>query len=446
MHDCGELCEENQQLQEKLKASEEYIKELYYYDSLTKLPNLKKLHKRLKNFIAEEKTVVMLDIDRFHSINILYGREYGDLLIIELAERLKEVYGNIGTVFRQGCDEFYLFIEGVPFESLEIVGQQLIEIISNPFEIRDRIIYITASVGISHCPNNEASVEDLIHQAEVAKFQAKRRRQNSYLIYLPEDKEIIARNRAIEMSINKAIQNNEFYLVYQPQMNLATGEIAAVEALMRWEHPTLGNIPPFEFIPVAEQSGVMTDLGYWVIYEVARQLQEWKDGGVELMVAVNVSATQFQDQWLVDRIVDSIALFDLDPAKFIIEITESVMSNPEYAKRVSDALHSHGIKVAIDDFGTGYSSLSLLSNMPIDILKIDRSFIQGVPGIQKTDSLVRSMIQMGRNLGFQVIAEGIETIEQQDFLVENDCLYGQGYLYSRPVLPDDIVSLVEQAK
>ena len=164
------------------------------------------------------------------------------------------------------------------------------------------------------------------------------------------------------------------------------------------------------------------------------------------MVAVNVSATQFQDQWLVDRIVDSIALFDLDPAKFIIEITESVMSNPEYAKRVSDALHSHGIKVAIDDFGTGYSSLSLLSNMPIDILKIDRSFIQGVPGIQKTDSLVRSMIQMGRNLGFQVIAEGIETIEQQDFLVENGCPYGQGYLYSRPLLPDDIVSLVEQAK
>lgn len=446
MHDCGKLCEENQQLQEKLKASEEYINELYYYDSLTKLPNLKKLHKRLKNSTAEEKTVVMLDIDRFHSINVLYGREYGDLLIIELAERLKEVYGNIGTVFRQECDEFYLFIEGVPFESLEIVGQQLIEIISNPFEIRDRIIHITASVGISHCPDNQTATEELVHQAEVAKFQTKRSGQNNFLVYLPEDKEIIARNRAIEMSINKAIQNNEFYLVYQPKMNLATGEIAAVEALMRWEHPILGNIPPFEFIPIAEQSGVMTDLGYWVIYEAARQLREWKDGGIELMVAVNVSATQFQDQWLVDRIVDSIALFDLDPAKFIIEITESVMSNPEYAKRVSDALHSHGIKVAIDDFGTGYSSLSLLSNMPIDILKIDRSFIQGVPGIQKTDSLVRSMIQMGRNLGFQVIAEGIETIEQQDFLVENDCPYGQGYLYSRPVLPDDIVSLVEQAK
>lgn len=446
MHDCGTICEENQQLQEELKASKDYIKELYYFDRLTKLPNLKMLNKRLNESKAKEKTVVMLDVDRFHSINVLYGREYGDLLIIELAERLKQVYGKEGVVYREGVDEFYLFLEDIPYDSLKVVGQQLIEIVSNPFEVKERIIYITASIGISHCPNSETSVENLILQAEVAKFQTKKRGQNNYLIYLPEDKEIIARNRAIEMSINKAIQNNEFYLVYQPKMNLATGEIAAVEALMRWEHPTLGNIPPFEFIPVAEQSGVMTDLGYWVIYEAARQLREWKDGGIELMVAVNVSATQFQDQWLVDRIVDSIALFDLDPAKFIIEITESVMSNPEYAKRVSDALHSHGIKVAIDDFGTGYSSLSLLSNMPIDILKIDRSFIQGVPGIQKTDSLVRSMIQMGRNLGFQVIAEGIETIEQQDFLVENDCPYGQGYLYSRPVLPDDIVSLVEQAK
>lgn len=444
MHDCGKLCEENQQLQEELRATKDYVNELYYYDSLTKLPNLRMLHQRLNQSTAKEKTVVMLDIDRFHSINVLYGREYGDQLIIKLAERLKQVYGEEGTVFREGVDEFYLFLDGVSYDSLKVVGQQLVEIISNPFEIKERIIYITASVGISHCPNHETSVEDLTHQAEVAKFQTKRRGQNNYLIYLPEDKEIIARNRAIEMSINKAIQNNDFYLVYQPKMNLITGEIAAVEALMRWEHTTLGNISPFEFIPVAEQSGVMTDLGYWVIYEASRQLREWQDAGIDMKVAINVSATQFQDQWLVDRIVDSIAIFDLDPSDFIIEITESVMSNPEYAKRVSDALHSHGIKVAIDDFGTGYSSLSLLSNMPIDILKIDRSFIQGVPGIQKTDSLVRSMIQMGKNLGFQVIAEGIETIEQQDFLVENDCPYGQGYLYSRPVSPKEIVSLVTQ--
>ena len=442
MHDCGELGVKNQQLQEKLRASKDYINELYYYDGLTKLPNRKKMFERFNHSKAQEKTVVMLDLDRFHSINVLYGRETGDQLIIELAERLKHVYGEEGTVFREGVDEFYLFLENAPHNSLDTVGQQLIEIISNPFEINERIIYITASVGISHSDTDGLDAEEVVHQAEVAKFQAKKRGQNSYLIYLPEDKHIIARNRAIEMSINKAIQNNEFYLVYQPKINLASGEIAAVEALMRWEHPTLGNIPPFEFIPVAEQSGVMTDLGYWVIFEASRQLREWKDAGLDMKMAINVSATQFQDQWLVDRIVDSIAIFDLNPADFIIEITESVMSNPDYARKVAEELHSHKIKVAIDDFGTGYSSLSLLNNMSIDILKIDRSFIQKVPGKQKTDSLVKSMIQMGKNLGFQVIAEGIETEEQQQFLVDNECPYGQGYLYSRPVLPREIESLV----
>ncbi len=444
MHNCEHLCEENQKLVKKLEASKEYIHELYYYDGLTKLPNRKKLIQQFDASTAEEKLVVMIDLDRFHSINVLYGREIGDQLLIELAVRLKQVYGAEEAVFREGTDEFYLYLEGVSADHLETVGQQLTEIISNPFEIDERILYITASVGISHYPTNGKNAEEILHQAEVAKFETKRKGQNNYLIYLPENKDMIARKQAIEMSINKAIQHNEFYLVYQPKMNLATGEVAAVEALMRWEHPILGNIPPFEFIPVAEQSGVMTDLGYWVIYEAARQMREWQDEGLDLKVAVNVSATQFQDKWLVDRIVDSIAIFDLDPSDFIIEITESVMSHPEHAKAVADDLHNHHIKVAIDDFGTGYSSLSLLNNMSIDILKIDRSFIQKVPGKPKTDSLVKSMIQMGQNLGFSVIAEGIETKEQQQFLVDSECPYGQGYLYSRPVLPKEIVSLVSK--
>lgn len=442
MRNWKDLSAENQKLTKKLKATNEHIDELYYYDGLTKLPNRKKIIQEYNASTAIEKTIVMIDLDRFHSVNLLYGRENGDQLLIELSERLKQVYGTEHTVFRDGADEFYLFLEDVAFSELETLGQQLTEIISNPFEINERILYITASVGMSHYPTNGRDAEELLHQAEVAKFQMKQKEQNNFLVYMPEDKEIIARKRAIEMSMNKAIQHQEFYLVYQPKINLVTGKVVAVEALMRWEHPKLGNIPPFEFIPVAEQSGVMTDLGYWVIYEAARQMREWEDQGIQIKMAVNVSASQFQDKWLVDRMVDSIAMFNLNPADFIIEITESVMTHPEYAKQVADALHSHQVKVAIDDFGTGYSSLSLLNNLSIDILKIDRSFIQQVPGMHKTDSLVKSMIQMGQNLGFSVIAEGIETKEQQDFLVDNNCPYGQGYLYSRPVLPHEIAPLV----
>lgn len=445
-----DIKKQNLELKTQLNHSYQYINELTYRNDLTGLPNRKQLIKNFNTALnetkAHEKAILLIDIDRFHSTNELYGREIGDRLLIELSKRLKKLCGKTNTVYHIGEDEFIILQEKTPYAKLENVAKEIQEIVIKPFEIEGRALYINVSIGISHYPHTAQRIEKLLHQAEIALFKVKTVRKNGYQIILPQDTKIIERKRRIEFDLNEVIDNEELYLAYQPKISLTTGEVTAVEALLRWEHPKFGFISPGEFIPIAEESGIIKDIGLWVIYEAVRQTKEWHEKGYKISVAVNVSAIQFEDDLFVQRIIEILNYFELDPNYFIVEITESVMIDYENAEAIAKELNHHQIKIAIDDFGTGYSSLNVLNNMSIDMVKIDRSFIKDIPNHEKAVPLVKTMIQMGESLDFTIVAEGIETLEQKEFLIENNCDVGQGYYFSRPVSADRVISYIQNEK
>ena len=429
-----------------INKSDEKIYKLSYYDPLTNLPNRIKLveefEKALIKSETKEKAVFLIDIDRFHTINELYGREVGDGVLIGVAKRLHTLLGQDAFIFRESEDELFVFIDDTSEARCREIGKDIVDVIAKPFKIKELTFYVTASVGISHYPYTSKNVEKLLLQAEIAMFKVKKAGKNGYHIFLPEDAVHTERKRRIEFGLKEALVNNELSLVYQPKVEMKTGNILGVEALIRWRHPDLGMVSPAEFIPIAEEAGLINEIGYWVIYEAIRQTKIWHKENVKISVAVNVSAMQFEDRYLVKRINNVLELFDLDPCYFIVEITESVMQKIEHADPVIRELHANNIRVAIDDFGTGYSSLSVLNNMFIDMVKIDKSFIDHIIKNEKTAALVRTMIQMGKSLNFKVVAEGIETSEQSDFLKENACEYGQGYYFSKPLAPQDIIPIV----
>lgn len=430
----------------KLNKSKKYIYKLSNYDSLTGLPNRKKLidsfNHSLKNGSTAGKAVFLMDIDRFHSINELYGREVGDKLLIQLADRMQNLLGK-NTVFHNGADELYIILENVSYFELRQFGSEIQAATIAPFEIDGRRLYITVSIGMSHYPMTGQEVETLLLQAEIAMFKVKNNGKDGREVFLLEDAEIVKRKRQLEFGLKEALKNDEMFLIYQPKVILATGSVYSVESLIRWEHPQLGIISPEEFIPIAEESGIIIDIGYWVIDEAVRQTKAWHNLGHKISTSVNVSAVQFSDQDLVDRIVHTLEKYDLEPEYLMVEITESVTRDHNYAEEIIRNLHLHGIKVAIDDFGTGYSSLGLLNNMYIDMIKIDRSFIFDVPKNSKNVSLVKTMIQMGENLKFDILAEGIETLEQSKFLIENKCKFGQGFYFSKPITSEALTDFLQ---
>lgn len=438
---------ETKDLEARLKESNAAIYDLMYYDSITKLPNRKKLinqfNKNLETNEANNSAIFMIDIDRFHSINEIYGREVGDQLLTSIGERLQHFTQNDEGVFANGEDEFIVYHQHLSFYKTEKMGQEMVEMLSNPFTIGDHFIYITVSIGISHFPATGQCIHELLNQAEIGLYKVKRIGRNNYQVFLPQDALEVERKSRLELDLQRALERNQLHLVYQPKINLATGELIAVEALLRWKHPELGNISPGEFIPIAEESGIIRNIGYWVLYEAIRQAKEWQDMGYEISTAVNVSAIQFKDCHFAKRVLEALTAFKL-PARFlIVEITESVVKNFQSAKNSIVELRNNDIRIAIDDFGTGYSSLSVLRDTKVDVVKIDKSFIDNIPQDAISSSLVSTMIQMGQNMNFDIIAEGIETLEQSNYLLENNCKYGQGYLYSKPVFPHEITAFIE---
>ncbi len=428
----------------KLKKTDEYMYYLKHHDPLTELPNRKKLIKTIEESGNNEKVIIYIDIDRFHSINDLYGRETGDEIILQLSNRLQKLFKDKSAVFRE--EHFYVYLEDVPYEDLEKVGCTIQEMISKHFTVGGEKIYVTASIGMSHYPSTAEEAHLLLQQAEIAMSKVKIDGKNSYGIILEEDIESIERQRKIEYDLKEVIERDELYLAYQPEIYLATGEMRAAEALLRWEHPEIGNISPVEFIPIAEETGMINKIGKWVIHEAIGQAKSWHNQGFDISLAVNVSYVQFKDGALVNDILKTLEVFDFDPSSFIIEITESLMKDLAHVDIVTKDLHKHQIRIAVDDFGTGYSSLGVLSNMYIDMIKIDRSFVKGLPTDEKSIQLVQTMIQIAENLSCTVIAEGVETVEQLDFLVENGCKYAQGYYFSRPVSSDEIIAYAKKAK
>lgn len=437
---------EKQDLIVKLNKSKKYIYKLSNYDTLTGLPNRKNLVNTLNDSIKEGnidgKAIFLMDVDRFHSVNELYGREVGDKLLYQLADRMQKLFGK-NTVFYNGEDELYIVLENIPYFELRQFGSEIQNATAEPFEIDGRRLYITVSIGMSHYPMTGQEIETLLLQAEIAMFKVKNSGKDGRQVFLLEDAEIVRRKRQLEFGLKEALENAEMFLVYQPKVILNTGKVYSVESLLRWKHPQLGLISPGEFIPIAEESAIIMDIGYWVIDEAVRQTKEWHEQGYKISTSVNVSAAQFNDRELVKRIVMTLEKYELDPKYLIVEITESVTRDHSYAEEIIRSLHNEGLKVAIDDFGTGYSSLGLLNNMYIDMIKIDRSFIFDVPTNSKNVSLVKTMIQMGKNLEFDILAEGIETSEQSDFLIENKCEFGQGFYFSKPITSDELTDYLQ---
>lgn len=437
---------EKTQLLSRLNESYKKINELLYRNPITNLPNRNKLidlfNESTRPKENTEKAVIHIDIDRFHIINELYGRRIGNQLLKKVGERLQVLFGYENTVFHEGEDEFLILLEDIPFSQLEEMGQMIIDSMVQYFTIDSRRFYLTTSIGISHYPSAAPNIKELLRQAEISMYNVKNKGKDAFEIFVSEEVKHLARKRRIEFDLHEALNTGQFHLVYQPKLELDSGRIYSMEALLRWEHPELGNISPGEFIPIAEESGVIIDIGYWVNEEAIRQTKHWHDLGYELSTSVNVSVAQFSDRNFVSYLMSSLRTHELDPKYFIVEVTESIVQNINYAEIVLSELKRHNIRIAIDDFGTGYSSLSVLNNHYVDLVKIDKSFINNVPCQARPSTLVQSIIEMGKSLNLSIIAEGIETTEQAEFLEENDCQYGQGFLFSKPLLPKEILNFL----
>ncbi|MFL2060174.1 EAL domain-containing protein [Marinilactibacillus psychrotolerans] len=425
------------------KLKEEKLSENSYYDQLTHLPNRKKFYKyftqKRKGQSEEiEMSIIILDIDRFKIINELHGRNLGDQVLVQISSKLQKLLGKEAFIARESEDEFIILLENSNEKKTKLIAEKLLSMFKKPIKIKDQLFYLTISMGISRYPETAQDIVALYQQAEIAMYKVKDTGKNNYHVFMTDDAALIERKRRIEFGLKEVLSRNELYLVYQPKVDLSTGIIYGTEALIRWKHPLLGEVSPTEFIPIAEESGIIHDIGYWVVFEAIRQNKIWHDAGICIDIAVNVSALQYEDPFFIERIKQTLLHHDLDPKYLIIEVTESVMQNVEHSNRVIKELHDLGVKIAIDDFGTGYSSLSVLNNVFIDIVKIDKSFIDGILIKENTASLVKTIIQMGKSLNFHIVAEGIETEEQAEFLKINECSFGQGYLFSRPLLPTDL--------
>lgn len=432
------------------KNHEAKMNYMAYYDQLTGLPNRVKFHSIVKEAIirSEKKNlqlaVMFIDLDRFKLVNDTMGHHHGDHFLFKVGERLTESLSSDVTVARHGGDEFILLLENTEESKVQEVAEQISGLFMKPFVLNEKEFFTTTSIGISMYPDDGKDVNSLMKHAYKAMHAAQKSGYNNYQFYVREDDHILDRKIKIEQGLKRALHNNEFELYYQPQVHLKSKRIVGVEALLRWRHPELGNISPYEFIPVAENTGMIIPIGKWVIQEACKQIRIWQSAGNRIKIAVNVSALQFEDHQFIELVNDSLSRNLLPPKYLELEITESVMQKINQSFAIIAKLKNIGIKVSIDDFGTGYSSLSVLSSLPIDVIKIDKSFVQNMMSNENTASVVKTIIEMGSNLNFGLIAEGIETEEQAEFLMQNGCHLGQGYLYSRPVTKEEIEELLNK--
>ena len=424
---------------------EELIQYQKYHDSLTGLPNRFLMMDRLSMAIArayQEKHMLafmFLDIDRFKRINDTLGHVVGDELIQLFAKRLKYVLRDGDTISRMVGDEFAILLERIPNGNAAIVvAEKIIQSMKEPFYIKNHDIHITTSIGISLYPEDGKDPELLLKHAEMAMQQAKRFGLNNYRLYSIAMSHQVRLKMELETEIRSGLSRNEFYLYYQPQVNIYNESVNSAETLMRWNHPQRGLVSPGDFIPVAEETGLIVSLGEFAMKQAFMQSRKWSEEGKHIVLSFNLSPTQFQQLDLYEQIESLLKTTGAKPELLELEVTESTtMLNPEFAAETLKRIKKLGIRVAMDDFGTGYSSLSLLSRLPVDKLKIDRSFVTGIETSQDKQAIVSAMVGMGRKLGMTVVAEGVEKTSERDYMVEIGCDLIQGYLYSKPLPLED---------
>jgi len=436
------------------KIAEETINFQAYHDLLTKLPNRALLHDRLSLAINQAKredeklAVMFLDLDRFKNINDSLGHMIGDELLQQVSNRLKECIRAGDTLARFGGDEFALMLPKIHDDRNDAakLATKIINKLKQPFIVDDHELYVSASIGISLYPQDGTNMENLIKHADIAMYHVKGQGKNGYQFYSNEMNVPYFEKLSLDTGIHKALDNNEFNLVYQPQINLRTGEIIGVEALLRWNHPEHGCISPSEFVPFAEESGMIVDIGYWVMKSACAELNQWRLAGLpKIRMSINVSARQLMEDDIVDNIIDIMRDYDIPGHCLEIEITENaIMDDMDSVIRKLKELSSHDITIAIDDFGTGYSSLSYLHKLPIHTLKIDRTFLKESHINKEDNTIINTIVAMGKGLNLNVIAEGVETQKQLEYLREIECNEAQGFLFGKPLPPDVISQLLVQ--
>ena len=436
------------------KAAEEQIKQLAFYDPLTQLPNRRLLQERLKHGIDVERrdgkqlALLMLDLDRFKAVNDSFGHLAGDELLQQVAARITIRLRDVDMVARLGGDEFIVLLEDIAHpEDAARVAEDIIADLSKPFCLtQSEDVQIGVSIGISLYPQHGENIDILMDHADAALYQAKDQGRGCFA-YFSEDLTLAARERiALESRLRRAIEQGELRVFYQPQVDIASDRIVGAEALVRWLDPTEGLIPPIRFIPIAEETGLIIAIGEWVLRETCRQGQQWLDAGLPpLTLAVNVSSHQFRRSDICALVAGVLGETGFPPKQLELEITESgLMDNQDNAAEILDNLRGQGIRLAIDDFGTGYSSLAYLKHFPLDLLKIDKSFIDDIPHLQDDMEIAATIIAMGHILGFKVLAEGVETPEQLAFLQEKGCDMYQGYIKSKPVPAEEFTGLLRE--
>nr|WP_227513145.1 EAL domain-containing protein [Marinobacter sp. LQ44] len=385
--------------------------------------------------------LVMIDLDRFQMLNDSLGHQFGDELLIKVSERLNSLSNERILVAYSGGDEFMICQQHVDDidDVIHLLGQ-IKQCFAEPFEVQGDAHSVTATMGVAVYPQSGLDADTLLRNADIALYRAKEQGRNTYQFYTEgmQDREVM--RLELDKDLSQVLANDEFVLFYQPQLNLQTGEINSVEALIRWQHPRRGLLAPIEFIPLAEESGRITEIGRWVVLAACRQLANWRGTACEqLRIAVNLSGRELDDESLVEHVRDALLSEEVDPSMLEVELTEEIfIQNIEHNLNQLSRLHQLGVHLAIDDFGVGYSSLGYLRDFPVDLLKIDRSFITDVTERHDDAVITRAVINLAHNLGIQVVAEGVETEEQLNFLKAHRCNLAQGYLISRPIPAEDL--------
>ena len=438
------------------KRDEETIRHLAYYDALTGLPNRTLFNDRLAQALAQAYRtrqmlgLMFLDLDRLKAVNDTLGHAMGDRLLQGVSERLKGCLREGDTIARLGGDEFLLLLQGVAhLEDVAKVAQRLLEALKPSFYCEGQELHTTASIGIALYPNDSKDAESLMKNADAAMYRAKELGRNNYQFYSASMNETALQRLSLENNLRRALQRREFVLHYQPQMNLTTGQITGAEALIRWNHPELGMIPPVRFIPIAEESGLILPMGEWVMATATAQNKAWQDAGMKpLRIAVNLSPLHFKHKDLAQTIAKILQQTELDARYLELEVTESVImqttdTDADAVVGTMLKLKETGIHVSIDDFGTGYSSLSYLKRFPVDTVKIDQSFIRDITTNPDDAAIAKAIISIAHSLTLRVIAEGVETEEQLNFLRAESCDEIQGFFLSRAVPADDFAEFVK---
>jgi diguanylate cyclase (GGDEF)-like protein len=439
MCECFEM--ERKRTDEALNRREEELSFLATHDPLTGLPNRTLILDRVEQMLARSTrsqtpvAALFIDLDNFKSINDTLGHGIGDQLLHAVAARLDGVIRDADALGRLGGDEFVVVSGDLSLAAgPELIAERLLEALKFPFTLgpEQTRITVTASIGIAAGENTSA--EELLRQADIAMYRAKWEGKHRYVVFDTEMQDTLQTRMELEMDLREALQKDEFVLAYQPTFDLSDMSPTGVEALIRWKHPERGIVQPDDFIPLLEDTGLITEVGRWVLQEACRQAAAWRRAKFPIRMAVNVSPRQLDSEQLPADIEDALRASDLDPEALTIEITETtLMRNTEDTVRQLTAIKDLGVRIAIDDFGTGYSSLAYLQRFPVDSLKIDRSFIAGMKGNQEGQTLIHTLVQLGKALSIETFAEGIEQQQELSLLQNEDCDSGQGFLFARPL-------------